>query len=231
VKPHEVDGLISDKEWQLLNHLAAIVNVGECVVEIGSYHGRSTCALASGSSGKRLVYAIDPHLDDNNFMRFHKNIDAAGLGRYIVPIRQRSDACADLIEKPVSILFIDGLHDFHYALLDFVDYADKVAVGGYVVFHDAAANILPFARESNVRAVFDLEVMSSIHWKNVRRVDSILYAQKGKPSLFEYFIGRRVLMFELGLLRATTNLMSLLVELTPRNKMNFRRMFRMNDRQ
>src|SRR5580700_2379061 len=59
-----VEGSISADEARLLYTAAQTVRDG-CIVEIGSYLGRSTAALALGTSAGFYVpvYAIDPHED------------------------------------------------------------------------------------------------------------------------------------------------------------------------
>lgn len=55
---------MSEGELRVLHNLAAGVNAGLDVVEIGTYRGNSTISLARGAAaGNRVrVYAIDPHV-------------------------------------------------------------------------------------------------------------------------------------------------------------------------
>src|SRR5437868_8006845 len=55
--------MISAEELLFLEGLAREVQPPECIVEVGSYRGRSTAALAAGSraGGGAAVYAIEPH--------------------------------------------------------------------------------------------------------------------------------------------------------------------------
>ena len=58
----ETPGWLSLDEAALLYHLARQTTTGS-IVEVGSYRGRSTVALAKGAlaGGNRPVYAVDPH--------------------------------------------------------------------------------------------------------------------------------------------------------------------------
>src|SRR5579871_2007365 len=58
----KIDGWLKLEEAELLFEAAMSVTSG-CIVEIGSYRGRSTVALAAGSrsGAKAPVFAIEPH--------------------------------------------------------------------------------------------------------------------------------------------------------------------------
>ena len=152
-----IEGWLEDAEADLLIVTAAKalseVPDASCMVEIGSYCGRSTVVLGSvlrnlrEDAGARL-YAIDPHdgrvgaLDKGiqkvapSFERFQRNIAAAGLEKWVSPIRQ----CPFQVEwkQPISYLFIDGLHDYSNVARDFYHFERWLMPGGYVAFHDYA---------------------------------------------------------------------------------------------
>jgi predicted O-methyltransferase YrrM len=58
-----VEGWLEPGEGRLLYRLAAEADPAGCIVEIGSWHGRSTIWLAAGAQAGRgaRVVAIDPH--------------------------------------------------------------------------------------------------------------------------------------------------------------------------
>jgi hypothetical protein len=66
----------------------------------------------------------------------NKNIEGANLTNVVKIIQGHSyDVKWDL---PVSLLFIDGLHDYNSVSNDFNHFAAHIRQGGYVVFHDYA---------------------------------------------------------------------------------------------
>src|SRR6266508_6690796 len=57
-RKRKIEGMIGDQEAALLTRLASQVEEG-CIVEVGSYRGMSTIALAKGA--RVPGYAIEPH--------------------------------------------------------------------------------------------------------------------------------------------------------------------------
>jgi predicted O-methyltransferase YrrM len=151
-----IEGWLDDAEADLLLAAASraigTVPDGE-LVEVGSYCGRSTVVLgaalaASGNSHGVRIHAIDPHdgvvgaLDRGlqrvppTHERFLHNIGDAGIAHLVEPIVQRSYEVA--WDKPISFLFIDGLHDYFNVMRDFHHFEPWLAPGGLVAFHDYA---------------------------------------------------------------------------------------------
>lgn len=84
------------------------------IVEIGSFKGRSTYALASTCPG--TVYAIDPwepdtpEYDGTNVFAFWQDNVGSVLPN-TVPIIGRSPAAGTLIPDPIDMVWIDGSHN------------------------------------------------------------------------------------------------------------------------
>jgi hypothetical protein len=151
-----IEGWLEDAEADLLLAAAAraIATVENgAVVEIGSYCGRSTVVLGAALSALEdqngvRIYAIDPHdgivgaLDQGvqqvapTRERFLHNISNAGIRHLVEPITQRSFEVE--WDRPISFLFIDGLHDYFNVARDFYHFEAWVASGGFVAFHDYA---------------------------------------------------------------------------------------------
>ena len=142
-----VDGWLFDGEARLLFELARTADPAGVIVEIGSWKGKSTICLAKGSeAGPRLkVYAIDPHIGSEEhhatgqvwtFEEFQKNIRNAGVQDSVVPLVKMSVEAAQDFSLPVSIVFIDGAHDYDSVKADFEAWFPKVIEGGVVAFHD-----------------------------------------------------------------------------------------------
>jgi glycosyltransferase involved in cell wall biosynthesis/predicted O-methyltransferase YrrM len=149
-----IEGWLEDDEADLL--IAATQSVARLpqrpvVVEVGSYCGRSTVVLGSVlkavAPGGR-IHAIDPHdgvvgaLDQglrggpSTLARFETNVAAAGLSEIVVTVQKRSYEVD--WQEPISLLFIDGLHDYANVARDFYHFESKVVPGGLIAFHDYA---------------------------------------------------------------------------------------------
>jgi glycosyltransferase involved in cell wall biosynthesis len=187
-KIKQIEGWLSDREADLL----IATTLKSCcsldpphhLVEIGSYHGKSTVAI--GSTAKSLfpsakVYAIDPHegvvgatdqgiqYKSPTWEKYNQNIRAAGLEKTVIPLKNYSFNID--WKDPVSFLFIDGLHDYPNVARDFWKFAPYVVPGGYIAFHDYA-DYYP-----GVIALVD-EVLASGKYQKVTLVESMMVVQK-----------------------------------------------------
>jgi hypothetical protein len=187
-----IEGWLYEAEASLLM-TTVVLALSECqphaVVEIGSYCGRSTVVLGSVMraiypAGK--VYAIDPHegeltlpveglrVDAPTLEQFRHNIAEAGLTDVVQSIEKRSFEVA--WERPISLLFIDGLHDYESVSRDFAHFEPWVVDGGYVVFddydHQAFSGVVACVRE----------VLDSGRYRRFRRVGRMMVVQKDSSA-------------------------------------------------
>ena len=149
-----VEGQMRRKEVRCLYELAQTAAREGVIVEIGSYRGLSTVALAKGSlRGHKIpVYAIDPHeyvdpgictgrsgwcYDPQDNVAFLKNILFAGVAEKVRLINLLSFEAVAGWDKPISLLYIDGNHEYEAAERDFSEWSRFVLNGGHVVFHDS----------------------------------------------------------------------------------------------
>jgi len=139
-----VPGYLFEGQEQWLFEAAYSLPGPANIVEIGSFRGRSTCALASGCRGtEKRVFAIDT-FDGNdcdfparNFLdEFSGNVKRCGLSEYVVPMVGVSREIARTWSEPISLLFIDGSHKHEDVLADFDGFFPHVVPGGMVAFHD-----------------------------------------------------------------------------------------------
>lgn len=135
-----IEGWVSQYEQIALLHLPSMVDhLPGNIVEIGSYKGRSTIALALGSSllskSKHRIYAIDPFIDPP-FHDFEANIMNHGLDKWIIPIKKHSFDAYEDCPKAISAIFIDGDHEYASIKHDVVNYVPRVLKGGLIAFHD-----------------------------------------------------------------------------------------------
>ena len=116
-----------------------------CLVEIGSYCGRSAVAigeaLRQGCCGK--LYCVDPQVDNKEvygidslgeFLYNTKELNKLG---FVYGLRSTSVNAAESFNFNVKMLFIDGLHDYENVKQDFTLWIPKVIKQGFVLFHDS----------------------------------------------------------------------------------------------
>jgi predicted O-methyltransferase YrrM len=135
----EVEGYLSRREGCYLYSLARKFTHLGCIVEIGSFKGRSTVFLARGcqSVGAGHIYAVDPHTPDGiNEREFRENIRRTAVETLVSPLVMSSIEAVQGWEKPVGLLWVDGDHKYRGVRGDFFAWFPHVAVGGVVAFHD-----------------------------------------------------------------------------------------------
>lgn len=142
-----IPGWLELDEAYALHLLAQLA--GTAVIEIGSYHGRSTIALATGTPEGVPVYSIDPHhthtaggilFTDHDGQAWMLNVLAAGVGAKVKPVmlpsRQAHLALFDAVPW-VDLVFIDGAHDEETVRADFYNSSLRLGVGGKIAVHDS----------------------------------------------------------------------------------------------
>jgi predicted O-methyltransferase YrrM len=141
-----VDGLTKRSELQLLHKLARTMPVDAVVVELGSYRGRSTLAIAEGLeaiSGPRLIavdtFGGDPGWEtqlDPDKARAIFDSNTAGI-RFLRVIQAASLEAADQVaDRSVDWVFIDALHDYRSVVADIGAWSRKLKPGGLLSGHD-----------------------------------------------------------------------------------------------
>lgn len=167
----------SDREVKILSLLAKEASQGT-IVEIGSWKGRSTAYLATGTKcgGKGLkVYAIDPHTEGTEEI-FRENIKKLGFDDIVIPLVMKSEETIKQWHQPISLLFIDGAHDYENVRKDFVLWEPYVITGGVIAFHDKFA-------EGPCR-VIKRYILKSSSFSKVGVVEGILFATKNEEINF-----------------------------------------------
>lgn len=150
----ELDGLISREVGELLYSFAALVPSDQAIVELGSYRGKSTCYLATGSAAAghgASVYAIDAWSEEVSAWRksvlselpsplfddFLAQISKADAEEIVTPIRSLTALAAEgYTGEPVALLYIDGDHHKEAALADFRAWRRHLTSDAVVIFDD-----------------------------------------------------------------------------------------------
>ena len=144
----KIDGWLKFNEAELLFEAAASVTSG-CSVEIGSYRGRSTAALAAGSrtNSKAPVFAIEPHerfvgikggaFGPNDRRAFFRTLLQTKLAGMVRLLNTTSSVITPGWTNPISLLFIDGDHRYEAVASDFALWKPYLMADALVIFHDA----------------------------------------------------------------------------------------------
>jgi hypothetical protein len=150
-----ITGLMRREEVKCLYERAQEASGRGVIVEIGSYRGLSTVALARGSmKGPRVpVFAIDPHefidqtsgqeggfrFDSQDISVFTQNILYAEVSDLVRSIHLFSWEVIPSWNKPISLLWIDGNHEYEAVKRDFCAWTPFLLPGGCVILHDSSA--------------------------------------------------------------------------------------------
>lgn len=142
--------MIDKEDAETLYHYAQGARAD--IVEIGSYLGQSTVALALGSRAGRQVpvWAIDPHeqytvqatehtthtFTPHNRGYFMQNVVSAGVADIVRLISLPSVKAARCWDKHIDLLFVDGKHDYASVRADLAAWYMYVQPGGHILLHD-----------------------------------------------------------------------------------------------
>ena len=164
-----IEGYTKESELEILRRLAASMPAEAVVVEVGSFRGRSTVAIAEGLERvdrPRLIavdtFAGDPAWDDiaevsEARRQFDRNTE--GIAFLEVIQAESVRAAEGIADTSVDWVFIDALHDYRSVRDDIRAWAPKVKRGGLISGHDYGRAGVTDA----VLAVFDdVEVEHSI---------------------------------------------------------------------
>jgi hypothetical protein len=152
----EIDGGTSAEELSHLFELAQCVRDG-CIVEVGSWRGRSTAALALGSQRayRVPVYAIEPHEEfrgiyggqfgSDDRVKFFDNMLRVGILDVVRLVNLSSEHVTHAWPTPVGLLWIDGDHRYRGVRNDIIHWLPLLRPDATVVFDDAVdARIGPY---------------------------------------------------------------------------------------
>ncbi len=143
---HGVEGMISIAEARLLQRLAGQVRDG-CIVEVGSYRGRSTVALALGAPAATPVYAVEPHeafvgvlggvFGPEDRAAFFRAMLRTGCYAKVRLVNLSSREAAAGWHRPVELLWIDGDHSEEGVCSDFAAWRPHLTRNAAIAFDDA----------------------------------------------------------------------------------------------
>lgn len=150
------------------------------IVEIGSWKGKSTAALALGAARAHnpTIYAIDPHkiLPDEGYFEdteseFFANIKQVGVQNRVVSMIMTSEEAACGWQEPIRLLWIDGDHRYESTQLDFSLWEPHLVEGGILAMHDTI-------RKKGPKRVLWEHVFRSGRFQEIAIIDNITAVRK-----------------------------------------------------
>lgn len=143
-------GLITADVGQVLYRYAFASPDHQAIVELGSYHGKSTAYLAAGvrdGGGHKPFFAVDAwnprvrawsrHHNAPKLNEFRKAIGSVGLTKYVTPIRGLTTKVAERYQNiPIGLLYIDANHAKKAVLADFRAWEKHLACDAVIIFDD-----------------------------------------------------------------------------------------------
>jgi predicted O-methyltransferase YrrM len=172
--------MLTEPEVDFLYRLGQVDHCPGVIVEIGSFKGKSTIALARGAAASHgaTVFAIDPHriqpeegyLEDTE-AEFFANIRRGGVEQHVVPMIMTSEMAAQNWNRPVRLLWIDGDHRYEPSNLDFTLWEPHVVEGGIIAMHDTI-------RKQGPKRVLWEKVFCSGRFQEIVIVDNITAVRK-----------------------------------------------------
>ncbi|MBE9039850.1 class I SAM-dependent methyltransferase [Oscillatoriales cyanobacterium LEGE 11467] len=137
----ELDDLSTAVTSLQMQHLLSALSATEhlkntVVVEVGSYRGVTTQVLAKATS--RKVIAVDPYIgyggSDRDYHCFQKN--TLGLSNVIHERMTSGEAVKTWQHGPVSLVFIDALHNYVNTYFDIKAWSSLTIENGILAMHD-----------------------------------------------------------------------------------------------
>jgi predicted O-methyltransferase YrrM len=176
-----VEGWFSPDQVARLAARAAAVPPSGRIVEIGSFRGRSTIAIARCSPPGVEIVAVDPHAGtdrgpqeiagfaaaaEEDHEAFLDNLDRAGVRDRVIHVRRFSQEALAEVAGPVDLLHVDGAHRLTPARDDLRSWGARVPPGGCLLVHDAFSSV-------GVTGAIGAELLWSRQWRYVGRSRSL----------------------------------------------------------
>jgi predicted O-methyltransferase YrrM len=151
-----VEGWFSPDQVARVSARAAEVREGGCIVEIGSFRGRSMVAIALSAPEGVEIVAIDPHAGNDRGPQeiegfedeaaldhkvFLANLERAGVRDRVTYVRKFSHDAHGDVTGEIDLLHIDGAHRFKPAGDDMASWGARVRDGGVMLIHDSFSSI------------------------------------------------------------------------------------------
>ncbi len=146
------------KGWFSLEKAIAIqravkqLPTGARVVELGSFQGRSSVAIAAVLPPESILYCVDHfkgspehlsmNIDITNLLEaFTNNIEKFGVKDKIIPLAMSTAEAAEKFEaESLDLILLDAAHDYDSVKADLLQWYPKLKPGGFLFCDDYAPN-------------------------------------------------------------------------------------------
>lgn len=167
-----VSGWMAESELMTLAALSQSCNV---IVEVGSWEGRSACAMAANSPA--FIFCVDAwqgHLQGGHeatwetLARFKENT-ARYSGRVIPVLAESHQAVYALSVAGIvpDMVFIDASHDYQSVTLDIIEWTALLRPGAIAAGHDYGDLNWPGVKQAVDELLPGVMVSDSIWWKRL----------------------------------------------------------------
>lgn len=160
-----------------MQHLIALIDQSETlqqsvIAEVGAFRGETTACMAAHTN--RTVLAVDPYIGYGGAESDKKQFKAktADLDNVQLINQTSGKAFRSWSNGPVSIVFIDAVHDYVNTSFDIACWGQLLVNGGFMALHDT--DNIQFA--GTRRAAF--EAAQSDLFKLVAHVDNLVVLER-----------------------------------------------------
>lgn len=129
-----VDGWLTNREVEFLALLAACPTADGEILELGSYCGKSTIALANAAllAGQTSMVTVDPNSDEV----LTRNLKEAGVDHYVDFRKAYSSDVINNWQRPIRLLWHDGANTYDIVSEDIQGLIPFLQDSAIVAFHD-----------------------------------------------------------------------------------------------
>lgn len=171
----KIEGWLSPFEQLALLYLPSIVDhLPGSIVEVGSFKGKSTIALAMGSiflsDKKRPIYAMDS-FENSYYHSFKSNIRLLELENHVIPFKKTGTQIYNFLPKSISAIFIDGSSDISSINRDILHCAEQLVEGGLIVFRHYSDQFPEITSTINT-------ICNDQRFEHLLTYDTLVYVQK-----------------------------------------------------
>ena len=159
---------------------------GGCIVEVGSYRGRSTVVLARGAAHghEPHVYAVEPHepfvgprggeFGPEDRAAFFRNMIRTGAYLQVRLLNTSSEVVVLGWKEPVALLWLDGDHSYEGVRRDFEAWERHLLPDCDVVLDDVDDPTLGPARL--------VDELTQGGWVETARMDRVVHLRRASPA-------------------------------------------------